>query len=197
ELGLPEGTPLVSCPLPSMRRFAVLLGADDYLAKPVTREHLAEVLARLPRPPRSALIVDDDPDVVRLLARLLVGCCPAVRVSEAFGGRAGLEAARAQRPDLVLLDLYMPEVSGYEFLEEVRPDPSLADTYVIVVSVRPTEESSVPLVGPVRLERGDGFSFTEVLQVLQSTLPVITRRSAAAPTSAARRRADRPGGPAW
>lgn len=197
EIGLPEGTPVVSCPLPSMRRFAVLLGADDYLAKPVTREHLAEVLARLPRLPQSALIVDDDPDVVRLLARLLVGCCPEVRVSEAFGGRAGLEAARAQQPDLVLLDLYMPEVSGYEFLEEVRRDPSLADTHVIVVSVRPTEESSVPLVGPVWLERGDGFSFTEVLQVLQSTLPVITRRSAAAPASAARRRAGHPGGPAW
>ncbi len=197
DLGVPAGTPLVTCPLPSMRRLGAVLGANDYLAKPVSRDDLVRALDRLPRPPETALIVDDDAHVVRLLARMLKACRPSVRVFEAYSGRAALDVARAQRPDLALMDLYMPEFSGYDLLEEVKRDPALASLQVIVVSVRPVEYEETPIRGDVRLAREEGFSLTDIVQLLQGVLPPITRRSSAAPANVAKRPTGHPGAPVW
>jgi CheY-like chemotaxis protein len=74
------------------------------------------------------LIVDDDPN-----ARLLVQTVLAHaghRVLEAADGRAGLDLAAAQRPDLVLLDLFLPNFGGTDFLRALRGDPRTADLAV-------------------------------------------------------------------
>ncbi len=175
ELDLPPTMPLLTCPLPSMRRLGVLLGATDYLPKPVTQDDLQRVLSRLPKPPRTALVVDDNPHVVRLFSRMLRANDAALRVLEAFSGREGLDIARAERPDVVLLDLVMPEMDGYAFLAEVARDESLANLQVVIVSVRGIEQESVPLEGAVRVDRETDFSFTEIVQLLRATLPVVTQ----------------------
>jgi signal transduction histidine kinase/CheY-like chemotaxis protein len=185
DLDLPSHMPLITCPLPSMRRLGLLLGAADYLPKPVTREDLSNALSRLPEPPQTVLVVDDNPHVVRLLARMLKAGNPSLRVLEAFGGREGLEVARSERPDVVLLDLVMPEMNGYVLLEELANDEAMARTQVVIVSVRSVEEESVPIVGELRLEREAGFSLTEILQMLRAALSAITRPLAMAPPSAA------------
>ena len=182
---LPPGTPLLTCPLPSLRRAGRFLGARDFISKPVSREDLEEALARLPRPPQTALIVDDNAHVVRLLARMLRACAPSLRVWEAFGGQEGLAIARAQRPDVVLLDLVMPEVTGYDFLAELQRDEALANIQVIIVSVHAFQEEETPLRGEVRLQREAGFALSDVLQLLQATLPVLTRPAAVFPVGAA------------
>ncbi len=184
-LPLPAHAPLITCPLPSMRRLGLLAGAVDYLPKPVTREDLWDALRRLARPVQSVLIVDDDPHVVRLLARMLKAGDPALRVLEAFGGEEGLAIARAQRPDVILLDLLMPQMNGYAFLDNLAHDPEMACTSVIIVSVRGIEQETAPMVGGVRLEKEGGLSLTEVLQVLQAMLSAVIRPAAALPTSVA------------
>jgi signal transduction histidine kinase/CheY-like chemotaxis protein len=184
ELGLSSHTPLITCPLPSMRRLGLLLGAIDYLPKPVTREDLQSALARLPEPPETVLIVDDNPHVVRLLARMLRANYPSVRVLEAFGGREGLEIARLEQPDAILLDLLMPEMDGYTFLEEIAENGLMAETQIIIVSVRSVEEESPPVMGELQVEREAGFSLTELLQTLGATLSTVTRSVAQAPSSA-------------
>jgi signal transduction histidine kinase/DNA-binding response OmpR family regulator len=185
ELDLPATIPLLTCPLPSMRRLGVLLGATDYLPKPVTQEDLQQVLSRLPRLPKTALVVDDNPHVVRLFSRMLRANDASLRVLEAFSGKEGLEIARAERPDVVLLDLVMPEVDGYAFLAEVANDEALADLQIVIVSVRSVEQESAPLQGEVRVDRAADFSFTEIMQLLRATLAVVTRPSAMAPGNAA------------
>ena len=197
DLGLPGDTPFVTCPLPSLRRLGLLMGAADYLGKPVLRDDLNAALARLPSPPRRALVVDDDAHVVRLLARLLKACRPELEVVEAFGGKVGLEVARSQRPDLVLLDLLMPEVNGYQFLDEMNRDPDLAGVQAIIVSARSVDWEATPMQGEFRLGRGGGLGLAEILQTLQVVLPVITRRPSAVRASAVARREGRPGAPAW
>ncbi len=179
-LHLPPHIPLVTCPLPSMRRIGPLLGAADYLPKPVTREDLEEALLRLPEPPRTVLIVDDNPHVVRLLTRMLKASNPSLNVLEAFGGSEGLEIARSKRPDVVLLDLVMPEVDGYAMLDALNNDEAMAQTQVIIVSVRSIEQESALIRGEIRLERGEGLSLTEILQVLRATLSAITQQAAVA-----------------
>jgi CheY-like chemotaxis protein len=183
-MGLPPCTPLITCPLPSMRRLGLLLGAADYLPKPVTREDLQDVFSRLPEPPQTVLVVDDNPHVVRLLARMLRASNSSLRVLEAFGGREGLEIARSERPDVILLDLLMPEMSGYDFLENAADDETMAETRIIIVSVRSVEQESPPIMGELRLGRAAGFSLTELLQTLRATLSATTRSVTMAPASA-------------
>ena len=184
ELGLPALTPLVTCPLPSMRRLGLLLGAVDYLPKPVTREDLQSALSRLPEQPQTVLVVDDNPHVVRLLARMLRASYASVRVLEAFGGREGLEIARLERPDVILLDLLMPEMDGYTFLEEIAGEELMAETRIIIVSVRSVEEESPPIMGELQVGREAGFSLTELLQTIGATLSAVTRSAATVPSSA-------------
>jgi DNA-binding response OmpR family regulator len=78
------------------------------------------------------LVVEDDPSVRGLLQTLL--SAEGYDVVTASDGLAGLVKAAATRPALMLLDLMMPDLGGVRVLEEVRDDPELADTPVIVVT---------------------------------------------------------------
>lgn len=183
QVGKLAQLPVLSCPLPGLRRLGLLLGATDYLAKPVAREDLAAALARLPIEIRTVLVVDDDRRIVRLVGRMLAAIRPALRVLEASGGAEALEVARTQRPDLVLLDLLMPEISGYDFLEAIRRDDALAGMPVIIMSAKPVEQEAAPILGELRLQRAGGFTLTETVQLSEAVLTTLVQSAAAAPAS--------------
>jgi CheY-like chemotaxis protein len=176
---------LIKCPLPSARRLGVLVGAVDYIAKPVSREDLSNALARLVKPPETILVIDDEPDLVRLIERMLKADHPALRVLEAFGGKQGLEILRAEHPDLVLLDLVMPDMDGYSFLETLADDPTTQDVHVVIISATGLGEDDAPLAGDLSVARQTGFSLTEILRTLQVTLASVTPQAIEGPASAA------------
>ncbi len=176
-LSLPADVPLISCPLPSLRMLGKRLGGADYLAKPVTRDDLMEALGRLPSMPRKVLVVDDELNVIRLLTRMLEAAVSGVEVLEAANGREGLDALIAQRPDVVLLDLLMPEMDGHAFLAERARNPELASTPVIIMSAH-AEQQAVPLEGEISLRRANGFTPTEAMQAVQALLGVASTRLA-------------------
>ena len=78
------------------------------------------------------LVVEDDPSVRGLLQTLLAA--EGYDVSVASDGLAGLVKASSRRPELILLDLMMPDLGGIRVLEELRGDPGLTDVPVIVVT---------------------------------------------------------------
>jgi two-component system OmpR family response regulator len=82
--------------------------------------------------PAKVLVVEDDPSVRGLLHTLLTG--EGYEVATASDGLAGLVKASSAKPDLMLLDLMMPDLGGVRVLEELRNDPSMADIPVIVVT---------------------------------------------------------------
>ena len=82
--------------------------------------------------PSRVLVVEDDPSVRGLLHTLLTA--EGYDVSTASDGLAGLVKAAQTLPDLILLDLMMPDLGGVRVLEELRDDPELADIPVIVVT---------------------------------------------------------------
>jgi CheY-like chemotaxis protein/HPt (histidine-containing phosphotransfer) domain-containing protein len=82
---------------------------------------------------RTVLHVEDNPVNVKLIERALARR-PHVRLLTATRVDAGLGLARAERPELILLDLQLPDASGREFLDGLRADPATADTAVVVVS---------------------------------------------------------------
>jgi|KBSSwiStaDraftv2_1062776.scaffolds.fasta_scaffold3917638_1 CheY-like chemotaxis protein len=89
------------------------------------------------------LVIDDDRPSRELAARLVdnLGHSPVT----ADDGAQGLALARSERPDLLLLDLYMPAMSGLEVVREIRADPSLRAVPVIAVSSGTTEDQQAAL----------------------------------------------------
>ncbi|PRQ06032.1 response regulator [Enhygromyxa salina] len=112
------------------------LGAADVLAKPIEIDRLRGVLSRFGPNAGShhVLVVDDDPEARDLLCRAVLK--EGWDVQQAINGARALESIRASRPKLVLLDLMMPEMDGFELLEILRADPSLASLPVIVVTAK-------------------------------------------------------------
>ena len=102
------------------------LGASDYLTKPIDRERLVAVLNQLPAGRSPVLVVDDDPDAPRA-DPAHPGARRLDRVAEAENGRAALARIREHPPGLILLDLMMPEMDGFEFLAELRKQDDVAD----------------------------------------------------------------------
>ncbi len=108
-------------------------GADG-LAGPEPEGVLA-ALGRLDAHVRSIAIVDDTPDAVRLIRRILQARGD-YQIFEAGNGRAGLALIRARRPDLVILDLMLPEVDGFALLDALRADAATQDIPVIVITAK-------------------------------------------------------------
>jgi DNA-binding response OmpR family regulator len=80
------------------------------------------------------LVIDDEPYILRALSFLLER--EGYRVVTAANGEDGLAMLRKIRPPLVILDVMMPRLNGYEVCERVKQDPSLAETYVIMLSAK-------------------------------------------------------------
>ena len=87
------------------------------------------------------LVVDDEPDIIALVAYHLARS--GYRVSTAATGTEALQAARDEQPALVVLDLMLPELSGFEVLERMRADRALADTPVLMLTARRDEPDRV------------------------------------------------------
>lgn len=101
----------------------------------LAEEGLLASLDRLDTRVQRIAIIEDDPDARRLLRRVLQAR-GKYQIFEAEGGRTGIDLVRQHRPDLVLLDLMMPEVDGFEVLEAIRSDENLLDTRIIVITAK-------------------------------------------------------------
>ena len=113
---------------------ALLSRCRVYTLQGLTEEQIIGLLERAPTQALSVLVVDDDPNAVELIAVRLEGV--ATRVTRAFGGRDAIAAVQAERPDLIVLDLMMPEVNGFEVIDALNADPALAGIPVIVVTAK-------------------------------------------------------------
>lgn len=89
---------------------------------------------------RTVLIVDDEAHIRILLEESLIDLeDEGVRLLMACNGRDALDSIRAHRPQLVLLDVMMPELGGYDVCTAVRADPALANTYIILLTAKGQE----------------------------------------------------------
>jgi YesN/AraC family two-component response regulator len=147
----------------------------DYLAKPIGSAELSQALKRMglkSEDKRSAiLVVDDDPNVLDMHVRMLenqVSC----GILRARNGKQALEIMQQQRPDLVLLDLMMPEMDGFELLQMMREQDATRNIPVIVLSAQIlTAHDMTRLQEGVAVVLGKGlFSIEEVLTQVEAAL---------------------------
>ena len=128
--------PVIMLTIVDDKNLGYALGAADYLTKPIDRERLAIILQkyRCAHPPCTVLVVEDDADTCDTLRRMLEK--EGWTVSEAENGRVALARIAARRPDVVLLDLMMPEMDGFEFVAELRKRQEWRTIPVVVVTAK-------------------------------------------------------------
>jgi DNA-binding response OmpR family regulator len=119
-------------------------------------------------PKRCVLVVDDDPSIRRLLVVTLQR--QGYQTLEACNGREALAAMRAESPDIVIMDLVMPEVSGWEVLRERAADPSLLRIPMIIVTAIGTLKARVDVLEQVSAVIAKPFDLDTVLTTLTQCL---------------------------
>lgn len=123
------------------------LGATGYLEKPINRERLIAVVDALVGSIASpvALVVDDDRDIVDVLGRTLKQ--RGFAVMAAYDGKEAMAAVARTRPDIILLDLRMPVMDGYQVLQALKGDPETADIPVVIMSAYNFEADRADVLG--------------------------------------------------
>ena len=121
------------------------LEAKDLELARTSLDSLTSELTRVGVSPRTVLCIEDDPTSLLLVQRVAART-PGVRLLSAEEGREGLELARRERPDLVLLDLVLPDVPGDEVLRRLRGDPVTAYIPVVVVSANARAERATEVL---------------------------------------------------
>ena len=165
--------PVVMVTIVEDRSLGFSLGASEYLSKPVDRNQLIKILKRFLGEDisRKILLIEDDAETRSVMSRYLKkeGADPI----EAENGRVGLEKLVECKPALILLDLMMPEMDGFEFIEKYRDNPDWHDIPVIVLTAKTvTEEDRSRLDGWVKelYSKGDN-DIEHVLKEVCSLLP--------------------------
>jgi CheY-like chemotaxis protein len=128
--------PVVMLTITDDRNKGFALGASEYLTKPLDRGRLAAILRKYRRRGLccSALVAEDDEVTRRVLRETLER--EGWDVADAADGRAALAAVADRRPDLILLDLLMPEMDGFEFLEELRREEANRSIPIVVITAK-------------------------------------------------------------
>lgn len=152
----------------------------NYLAKPVDKVELAESLIShgLIDPgngtgiSRKILIVDDEPGIVELHARIVKNQLPDCEILKAYNGREALEKIRQENPSAVLLDLMMPEVDGFKVLQRMREEETSRIIPVIVLTSQSLTQDDMERLnfGVASILAKGVFSVDEIVTHLEDTL---------------------------
>ena len=122
--------PVVIISMIDNRDLGLALGADDYFVKPVDRARLLERIRDISA--RRILVIDDDAAVHALLGEDLVP--QGYALVNAFSGEDGLRAAEEETPDVIILDLMMPGMSGFEVAGALKENPRTANIPILVLT---------------------------------------------------------------
>jgi signal transduction histidine kinase/DNA-binding response OmpR family regulator len=164
--------PVIMVTMTNDRNLGYTLGATDFLTKPVRRDQLVELLDRYATgsDKRLALVVDDKAENRDMLRRALEK--EGWRVSEAENGQLALDEVASELPSLILLDLLMPVMDGFEFVLEMNRRENLNEIPIVVVTAKDiTQEDRQRLQGGVvgLIEHG-GLNQDSLVETLRQQL---------------------------
>jgi signal transduction histidine kinase/CheY-like chemotaxis protein len=142
----PFDVPVLSCALPRVADHDHLGRILSYLVKPITTETVTATMHLVEHDGESTvLLVDDDPDAVRLLERLLTTIPRPYRILRAYDGVQALALVQETLPDIIFLDWAMPGMDGREVLLRLRADGRTRAVPVAIVSARDWVEDNITL----------------------------------------------------
>ncbi|MHB1703119.1 MAG: response regulator [bacterium] len=144
------------------------LGATDYLIKPIEKESLIHTLSQFTLTSKrkkrqvNILLVDDDPIVHKMIGKILAD--EGFNLVHAYNGEEGLKMAIELKPDLILLDLVMPDIDGFEVAENIKKHPISAQIPIFIITSKDlTVEERLKLSGNIeRIIGKKSFSAEEL-----------------------------------
>jgi signal transduction histidine kinase/CheY-like chemotaxis protein len=130
-----RGIPIIVLSIIDNQELGFSLGAFDYIVKPVDKDAIIAVLQRITRVPTNrVLVVDDEPAAVDLITQLLQD--EGYQITGAYSGEEALQTLEDKPQDIILLDLLMPGMDGFEVIQRVKADKRWQDTPIIVVTAK-------------------------------------------------------------
>jgi CheY-like chemotaxis protein len=155
------------CPFPGEEPLRQRLAADGYLIKPVSRQSLWTMLRQFGEKVDDVLVVDDDRDFVRLVSRMLDDPLRRYRVRRAYSGQQALEMVRRRSPDLVLLDLMLPDINGDQVIDQLRSDPASERIPVVIMSAQHEMGNLGSVSGNMQVTKAGGLIPGEAMAWIQ------------------------------
>lgn len=133
--------PIICISMLDNRNLSISMGAVEYLVKPVNSKRLLKELERLKKcyPIKNILVIDDNPADVVLLQKYLAQS-HEYNVVSAHNGKSGIKKIEQRKPDLIILDLMMPEMDGFEVISHLKAVEEMKDIPVIIVSAKELEK---------------------------------------------------------
>lgn len=157
--------PIIMLTMIDNKNIGYALGVTDYLTKPVDREKLSNILHKVMQNNQSVdvLVVEDDFTTREMLVRLLSK--DNFNIREAENGLMALKELETKLPQLILLDLMMPEMDGFEFVAQVRKNPEWRNLPIIIVTAKDlSQEDRLRLNGYVeRIIQKGAYNRDELL----------------------------------
>ncbi len=175
--------PIVTCALPRLTEWANIRGASSYLIKPITTDVVMAVMRRLERNGETTvLLVDDDPDAVRLLERMLTGVPRPYTILKAYDGLEALDLMREVAPDVVFMDLLMPGLDGRQVIDRMHDDERLRAVQVVIVSARDWLEGEAAVDTPISVRSRAPVEIARAARCLKALLDTLGPSYLAEPT---------------
>ena len=168
--------PVIICSIKNERNRGLTHGAVDYLTKPIVESELVNALQNLDNQQQKqikVLVIDDQADDILLIRRILEA--QSYQIIEANNGKMGLDLAGSRKPDLIILDLKMPDLDGFAVVEALKKDEETAAIPIIIASAKeltPQEQEFLTDQVEVFLRKGiftDGELLNDVSQALEKS----------------------------
>ena len=177
-----ENIPVIICSMLSEQKRGFSLGAADYLTKPITEDDLLKALLHLENREKEQVkvaVIDDEADDILLIRRILEAQ-PNYIILEANNGKEGVELVIKENPDLIILDLTMPEMDGFSVVETLKDNDLTRGIPIIIVSAKDlTSKENKFLTGQVEaLLRKDLFTEDELMEDVRQALTHIHHKEA-------------------
>jgi CheY-like chemotaxis protein len=141
------------------------LGVTACLSKPILPQELIRQLEPY-QSIKTILVIDDDIGVVQLVQRILENSYPELTIQRAYNGQQACEMMETAAPDLVLLDLVMPTVSGFEVIAAMKSNPQLQNIPIILLTATQYIYSDDESRGELHIHQNGGLKPMEVLKLL-------------------------------
>jgi len=172
--------PVIICSIVEDQEKGFSLGAADYLTKPILEDDIVNSLDRLNADGsiRDVLVIDDDPNDLRLIGKIL-NDDGRYKATFAEGGLQGWAIlSSGNPPHAVILDLFMPELNGFEILGKMRAEEKLRDIPIVVISgvdLTAEQKNELNEFGQSLLAKGS-FNEKELLTTIQRTLDRVNQK---------------------
>jgi len=137
--------PVIITTMLEERELGIVWGAVDHLIKPIKKEVLLSALERskekIIRSPLRVLVVDDEKNAVELITAMLNA--EGFDTLSAYGGKEAIDIALEKQPDIVILDLMMPDISGFDVIKILKSKPETIDIPIIICTAKDLDSSDM------------------------------------------------------